>query len=337
MAANIQTFASLRTPAWHGLGTVIESPVSALEFQNIAGLNWGVYDQPIFTPSRIDEIGGQIVRIPGSEWNSQKFIVRDDNHETLGIVGSDYSSIQNSELFQFMKDLSEFDIDFTIETAGALGKGETVFVLARMEGLRACLGNDIVNPYILLANGHIMNRKMIVLPTSIRVVCQNTLRMAIGASKGTDGLSSGWAIRHTTNAHERLAQAQKSLHEVAKEWNATKEAMERLADFKAQDDEILQLIEGTFGKPKGESKRGDTLVENRNKAIFEILESPTSKGLDTEGSLWSAMNAITEWLDHDSIIRSENKVEARFENNLIDGPSIGYKEKAWNAAMDMMA
>jgi phage/plasmid-like protein (TIGR03299 family) len=332
MAANIQTFASRRIPAWHGLGIVMDGQVT----QEAAGLNWSVYDAPIYTPTRIDEIGGEIVRVPGVIYNEKKIIMRDDTHTPLGIVGSEYVSIQNTELFQFMKDLSEFDVNFSIETAGALGNGETVFVLAKMEGLKVCLGNDIIDPYIMLCNGHTGNRKMSVLPTSIRVVCQNTLRMAIAGSNGATGLSKGWAIRHTTNAHERLAQARVSLQEVAKEWNTTKEAMERLAGVRAEEDEILQLIEGTFGKNNKDSKKGSTLAENRNKAIFEILESPTSKGLDTEGSLWSAMNAITEWLDHDSIIRSENKVEARIENNLIDGPSIDYKEKAWNTAMSMV-
>lgn len=333
MTANIQSFASRRVPAWHGLGIVMDGQVT----QEAAGLNWNVYDAPIYTPTRIDEVKGEIVRYPGLLLPSKKLIVRDDTHEPIGVVGSDYTSIQNTELFQFMKDLSEFDVDFSIETAGALGNGETVFVLARMEGLRVCLGNDIVNPYILLCNGHTGNRKMLVLPTSVRVVCQNTLRMAISGSKGASGLSKGWAIRHTTNAHERLMEAKTSLQEVAREWNATKELMSRLADAKAQDDDILALIEGTFGKPKGDSAKAKTLTENRNQAIFDILESPTSKGLDTEGSIWSAMNAITEWLDHDSIIRSENKVEARIENNLIDGPSINYKEKAWNTAIAMIA
>lgn len=333
MAANIQSFASRRIPAWHNLGIVMDGQVT----QEAAGLNWNVYDHPIITPSRIDEIQGEIVRIPGKEYATKKWIMRDDTNEPIGIVGSDYVSIQNTELFQFMKDLSEFDVDFSIETAGALGNGETVFVLAKMEGLRVHLGNDIVDPYIMLCNGHTGNRKMIVLPTGIRVVCQNTLRMALQGAKGATGLSKGWAIRHTTNAHERLAQARISLQEVAKEWNATKEAMERLAEARADEDEILKLIEGTFGMVNKESKKGATIAENRNKAIFDILESPTSKGLDTEGSVWSAMNAITEWLDHDSTIRSENKMEARVENNLIDGPSINYKEKAWNTAMAMVA
>jgi phage/plasmid-like protein (TIGR03299 family) len=333
MAANIQSFASRRIPAWHGLGIVMDGQVT----QEAAGLNWNVYDAPIYTPPRIDEEAGKIIRTPGVIYNSKKLIVRDDTHEPIGVVGSDYTSIQNTELFQFMKDLSEFDVDFSVETAGALGNGETVFVLARMEGLRVCLGNDVIDPYIMLCNGHTGNRKMMVLPTSVRVVCQNTLRMAIAGSKDAKGLSKGWAIRHTTSIHERLAEAKASLQEVAKEWNTTKELMSRLADAKANEDEILKLIEGTFGVQKKDSAKGITIAENRNKAIFDILEGPTSKGLDTEGSIWSAMNAITEWLDHDSIIRSENKIEARIENNLIDGPSINYKEKAWTTAIAMVA
>ena len=88
-------------------------------------------------------------------------------------------------------------------------------------------------------------------------------------------------------------------------------------------------------KRKKKNSRGETLAENRNARIFEILESPTSKVSGIEGSVWAGFNAITEWLDHDSILRSGNRLEARFQNNLIAGPSLNYKEKAWIAALEM--
>lgn len=324
MAANIDTFASLRLPAWHGLGTIIDAPVSVLEFQNIAGLNWSVEDSPIYTAG--------MVEVP-----NLKAIVRSDNGNPLGVVGKEYVSMQNDEMFQFIKDLGEFDVDLRVETAGSLGKGETVWACVRMESMRLSLGNDVVDPFLTICNGHIGNLATSVFANTIRPVCQNTLRMAMADRRGKVGLSKGWTIRHTLNHAERLKMAKDSIVEAMYEWNVTKDVFSRMADKKATDDFILDLISATFGEKKeGTSKRGDTLAENRNKAIFANLESGTSKGLDTEGSIWSALNALTEYLDHGSIIRSENKAEARFQNNLIDGPSVKYKEKAFEYAYSMV-
>jgi hypothetical protein len=156
------------------------------------------------------------------------------------------------------------------------------------------------------------------------------------ALKGKKDFSIGWDIRHTSNAMDRMLIAKNSLKEIALEWSATNELIDRLVDVKLEDDMILDLISDTFGEPKkSKSGRGETLAENRNKKIFEILESGTSKVSGIEGSLWAGFNAITEWLDHDSTLRSENKTEARFQNNLIAGPSLNYKEKAWIAALEM--
>lgn len=320
MAANINSFASLRVPAWHGLGTVIDKPVGAFEFQEIAGLNWSVTDSEIFTSG--------MVQIEG-----KKAIIRNDTGYPLGIVGSDYVSIQNEELFKFVNDLAQFDLELVVETAGALGNGETVWVLVKMPSLEKKIGDDRIIPYLTLINGHTGNYTFKVFPTPVRIVCQNTMRMAL---KGKNSFSIGWDIRHTSNAMDRMLAAKNSLKEIALEWSATNELIDRLVDVKLEDDMILDLISETFGETKkSKSGRGETLAENRNKKIFEILESGTSKVSGIEGSLWAGFNAITEWLDHDSILRSENKTEARFQNNLIGGPSLNYKEKAWMAALEM--
>lgn len=89
MAANINSFASLRVPAWHGLGTVIEKPVGSFEFQEISGLNWTVSDSEIFTSGMVQVMG-------------KKAIVRNDNGYPLGIVGEDYVSIQNEEMLSLI-------------------------------------------------------------------------------------------------------------------------------------------------------------------------------------------------------------------------------------------
>lgn len=320
MAANINSFASLKVPAWHGLGTIIEKPVGAIEFQEISGLNWQVSDSPIYTAGMIE--------IP-----NKKAIIRNDTGIPLGVVGSDYVSIQNEVLFQTLKELGEFDTELVVETAGALGEGETVWALAKMPSLSLKMGEDVVDPYILLVNGHVGNQTMKMMPTTIRVVCQNTLRMAL---KNSNNLSSGWSIKHSSNAMDRMLIAKNSLKEVCLEWENTKKKIDILASTPMTDTTINELISGTFGESKSKSSRGDTLNDNRNNRIFEISKSDTCNVSGTAGTLWAAFNAVTEYLDHDSILRSENKAEARFQNNLIDGPSVKYKENAWETVLEMV-
>lgn len=320
MAANINSFASLRLPAWHGLGTILEKPIGAIEFQEVAGLNWTVSDSPIYTSGMV-------------EIQNKKAIVRDDTGIPLGVVGSDYVPIQNEILFQTLKELGEFDTELVVETAGSLGQGETVWALAKMPAMSLKMGKDVINPYILLMNGHIGNHSLRILPNSVRVVCQNTLKMAL---KESSSLSYGFQIKHSSNAMERLLIAKNSLKEVCQEWENSKKQIEKLADTPITDTTIEELISGTFGDKKSKSSRGETLNENRNNKIWENFKSPTCNVEGTSGTLWSAFNAITEYLDHDSILRSENKTEARFINNLIDGPSIKYKESAWETALAMV-
>ena len=288
--------------------------------QEIAGLNWTVSDSAIYTSGMV-EIAGK------------KAIIRNDNGYPLGIVGSDYVSIQNEVLFQTLKELGEFDTELVVETAGSLGNGETVWSLARMPSLSLKLGKDVIDPYILLVNGHIGNQTLKMIPTSVRVVCQNTLRMAL---KNSNNLNSGWSIRHSSNAMDRMLVAKNSLKEVCLEWENTKEKITQLAETKITDTSIEELISGTFGEKVFKSSRGDTLKENRNNRIWEIFKSDTCNVEGTTGTIWAAFNAITEYLDHDAILRSENKMDARFENNLIDGPSTKYKELAWNTAMSLV-
>lgn len=320
MAANINSFASLRLPAWHGLGTILEKPIGAIEFQEVAGLNWTVSDSNIYTSGMV-------------EIENKKAIIRNDTGMPLGIVGSDYVSIQNEVLFQTLKELGEFDTELVVETAGGLGNGETVWALTKMPSMSLKLGKDVVDPYILLVNGHIGNHTMKILPTTVRVVCQNTLRMAL---KNSNRLSSGFQIKHSCNAMDRLLIAKNSLKEVCFEWDNTKKTIDKLANTPITDSTIEELISGTFGESKATSSRGDTLIENRNNKIWEIFKSPTCNVEGTSGTVWSAFNAITEFLDHESTLRSENKTEARFSNNLIDGPSLKYKENAWESALAMV-
>lgn len=327
-----------RRQTYLGIGREINVPVGKFDYTTLPDLNWGTYDQEMTSYVDIPEVinGEKVITRKRYPYPHSKYIIRDDTNYPLGIVGKDYVSVQNSEVFSFVKELGEFDMEMIVERAGILEGGRTVWCLCKMPSLSMALGTDALESRLLIANGLIGNRNLMVVPETRRPICSNFLRMMIRDRKNRVGLSKGWSIRHSSNLQARMLEAKASIIQTIEAWNTTKEIVELMAGTKAPDDFIVDLINETFGEKKG-SKKGDTLAENRNKAIYKNLESETSKGLTTEGSIWSEFMALTEWLDHDSIIRSENKAEARFENNLFDGPSIQKKEKAFEYAYAVAA
>jgi len=328
MAANINSFASLRVPAWHGLGTVLENKVAPMQFMVEAGLDWEVAKCDIFASSN-----GYLR--PAN--NGQKMIVRQDSHAPLGVVGDRYESIQNREIFEFLKELGEFDLDMQVETAGALGAGETVWALARVDSLSLALGNDVSKSYLLLTNGHTGNRRLTAMPTTVRVVCQNTLAMAFKDRKGKTGLSGGFDLKHTTGISDRFQQATKVYRDLATAHAETLETSRRLADVAANWETVKAISEATFGKMPTDKGRALTIAENRQDRLFQIWNSPTCAGLETAGTLWAALNAVTEWCDHEATFKGQGREgqENRFVGAMLGGSANGFKEAAYSYALEL--
>lgn len=302
------------------IGASIDKPIGTFQFEEISGLNWEVMDCNAYCFSN----GNFILD------NDKKYIARKDTGKKLGNVGMDYVSVQNHDLFELVQGLQEFDSEMIVENAGYFGDGQTVFMQVRMESLGWKMGEDKINPMLTIVNGHIGNYNTSFFPSTIRVKCQNTLRMAMKERKN---FSLGWKVKHSKNAFDNLLTVKNALKNISLEYAHTKEMIDRLANTAMNDDDILTLIEATFGEAK-ESKNGETRAENRNQSIFDILESDTSKVSGVEGSLWVGMNAITEYLDHEATVK-KNSLETRFENNVIAGPSMIKKEKVWLKALEM--
>lgn len=314
---------SVRKPAYHGIGNIVDAPVGSKEAQKLAGLDWNVQMNDLFASAN-----GYLTRS-----NGQKAIVRDDTHEFLGIVGNDYTPVQNSELFDFARDLGEFDDSLHVETAGAIKGGAIVWCLVRMDAMRISLGNDVVDAYLLLVNGHIGNRRFSAFPTTVRPVCMNSLRAADKERKNS-GLSLGWDLKHTASIQGRLQEAKAALGKMTRDFQATRDDLTRMADVATPDGFLDDLIAATFGPAPKEGK-GATIAENRATQIWENLQSPTCKGLDTEGTIWSALNALTEYVDHQSVIRPRDYTaeESRFLTGFLNDKAGAQKETAYAYAL----
>ena len=130
-ASGIQrrSFASLRQPAWHGLGQILEAPITDKDWLKTAGLDYDVEKMPLYRKD--------METVP-----THFAIVHSKTQQTLGVVTKDYQPVQNVELMDWIRGLDGYCNDVTIETAAALGKGETVFISARCDSLRFEIGGD---------------------------------------------------------------------------------------------------------------------------------------------------------------------------------------------------
>ena len=167
MPANVETMFSVRETPWHGLGRIIMDAPASREALELAGLDWQVESRNIYS--------GTGAMIPGHRAN-----VRSTDDAVLGVVSDRYRIVQNEEAFQFTDDLLGEGV--TYETAGSLQGGKKVWMLARLPRKYLIAGDQVV-PYLVIFNSHDGSSGVKVAMTPIRVVCQNTLNLALNTAK----------------------------------------------------------------------------------------------------------------------------------------------------------
>lgn len=341
----------VRELPWHKLGQTVDAPGSNKEARKLAGLDWDVIEMPLY-------------RKDMETITSHKAIVRSDNQKSLGVVTKHYTPVQNSELFQWLEGLDGY-ADLTIETAGALGAGETVWVLGRCNAMTFDIGGDEQRGYMLLANGHAGNRRLQIMPTVIRVCCANTLAMASGGmeireDKGkefTGNLSQGFALRHTKSIHDMMLSIQTAYAKTTEAWKNTEQVMRHLASKPLTEEAISTLFSQPFDKPKrinedqtnlmsfvnddettGEDEldegiRAAALKAAREKKLREILNSEECNRYEaTKGTLFAGFNAVTSYLDHEATRQDD---AGRFASANFGGERERTKRRAYKVALEL--
>ena len=181
MAHLIETMAYAGATPWHGLGNQLTQKQPIEIWQREAGMDWQIQDSPVHF--KADSIGplGTIHSFP-----EQKVLFRSDTKAPLSVVSSRYQIVQPREVLEFYRDLSEVS-GYELETAGVLKGGRKFWALARTGQGAAIKGNDQVNGYLLLATSCDGTLATTATPTTVRVVCNNTLTIAInGASQAQE-------------------------------------------------------------------------------------------------------------------------------------------------------
>ena len=248
MAANFENGFFVGTPAWHGLGTVIENAPTSEEAIKIAGLDWDVVPKPMF-----DELGREI--------SGYKVNVRNSDNKILGVVTDKYKVVQNKEAFAFTDELLGQGVKY--ETAGSLASGKRVWMLARMENTTLCEEN--IDPYLVFTNSHDGTGAIRVAITPVRVVCQNTLNLALSKA------SRHWSCVHKGNIEDKLEEARYTLQSADRYMKALEEEFGELKLKKVSDKQVNAMTE-TLLKTEFESiyKKSGLLLNEPEETIHFV-------------------------------------------------------------------
>lgn len=326
MPANVETMAYVGEVPWHGQGTSVPPDVNSERMICAAGLDWAVEKRPARGTKPIVNAKGkekfsryELVRVPRKDTNEEEVV--------LGLVSERYKPLQNQEAFQFFDPIVDRKTA-KYETAGALGDGERIWVMARMPGDIVVVRGDDCRKYLLLSNSHTGQGSVIVKFTAVRVVCQNTLTMAM-----EDG-QSAFRVRHSAKMGERLDEVAELIAAANRIYTKAAEDFRKLAQTKMKNRQrLVDYLAALF--PKSEPQERNGTHPPKWDHVIELYETAPDLQLPSiKGSFWAAYNAVTQFEDY-RVVKTEN--EANRLNRVWFGAGADLKTRALTEAMRMAA
>ena len=304
---------------WHKLGTRLERPATASEAITAAGLDYNVELKELATSDGLP--------VP-----QRKAVVRGDTDQVLGVVGNSYVPIQNVQCFSFLDAVvTEGRIEY--HTAGALGKGERIWLLAKLPGhIRVKGSDDITEKFLVLSNSHNGTSALRVYFSPIRVVCANTLAMAERKSRG-----EGVSIMHKGDLGAKVREAQTMLGLAARFYDDVQVKADRLASYYPTHTQLRCYFESLYPDPTEGNK---TRAANVRTELFRLFEEGKGQNIPTiRHSAWAAFNAVTEYVDHHRPTRARNDADraSRRLTSAWFGGGAQLKARAWDLALDLIA
>tara|TARA_R110002153_G_scaffold566_3_gene2705 strand:+ start:550 stop:1590 length:1041 start_codon:yes stop_codon:yes gene_type:complete len=311
---------------WHRLGTKTDGLMTSQEALKKAHLDWQVEKLPL----RYVDTNGLVSTVPETYGvfrnDGEKYVPLTRNGKAVGKV---WKAWQNVDALSFIDELFQTH-EGKIEVCGALGNGERVWVLARMPNNIVLDGVDTINQFLLISNCHDGTGSVVIMLTPIRVVCQNTLNMAL--QSGSDFI---WRIRHTGKKDTHLQKVLEIFAEANESFFAWGEQAAQLLDIEMSLDEAKEYFIDTLQLKR--NKETDNLATRGqgmlNKCVA-LLAGENNKVGDMEGTAWAAYNAVTEYIDHHATeLRNGDKSIKRMESALF-GPLARRKQAAWKNAFE---
>jgi phage/plasmid-like protein (TIGR03299 family) len=315
------SFASHQEKAWHGLGQVVDKAMTTEEAIKLANLDYGVDKTNVSF-----QVGDEKIPI-----NGYYATYRTDNNEYLGIVKSRYEIVQNTEAFSFFDSIID-EGEAIFETAGVLGKGERIFITAKLpEDFE--VGGEKIQQYIMLMNSHDGSSSIVAGMTSIRVVCNNTLQAALR------GLDNKVAIDHVSGAVDKLKQAHKVMGIASKYSKEVSSIFNRMVDHKMSEGDynkfFYEILKPEYKKvmSQEEEREWSTRLKNIVEATTSFaLTHPTQTTNEANGTLWGAYNGISGYYNY---IKQYPSTESKFTTQFL-GMGNQKMLKSFNHALALL-
>ncbi len=300
MSANVETMFYTREKPWHGLGTKVEDAPTSVDALRLAGLDWNVMQESIFTETG-DAIAGYRVNI------------RDRDRKVLGVVSDHYKIIQNREAFAFTDTLLGYGVRY--ETAGSLQEGKRVWLLARLPR-EYIIAEEQISPYLVFSNSHDGSGAVRVALTPIRVVCNNTLNLALATA------SRSWSMIHKGNVKDKMQEAKNTLFMAEAYMESLGEEFERLRWMKVTDSQVAEYVEKLLPLEKDvtETREKNTL-KLREDILRRYYDAPDLRGVGNNA--YRFINAVSDFATHvQPLRRTANYNENLFARTMDGNPMI---------------
>lgn len=298
MSDLVESLMFVREKPWHGLGIMVEESPTSADAIKLAGLDWTVEGKPVFTESGI--------QIPGYVANT-----RSSDDSILGIVSERYKVVQNIDAFEFTDSLVESD-DVRYETAGSLKNGKVIWLLAKMPNTKVL--DDEFEPYVCFANSHDGSAAIKVCCTPIRVVCANTLNLALTTAKRS------WSTKHMGDIQSKLSEARYTLGLANEYMTNLKAEAENLAAQKITNEEINKYFDILFPITPETSKRRIRNIQEFKENYFRCYNMADIANY--KGTKWGAINAMTDLVDHVAPSRMTDTYQENNWYNIMNGHNV---------------
>ncbi len=296
MAANVETMFSVREKPWHGLGTVVmEAPTSA-DALRLAGLDWNVVQEPVYT--------GYNELVKGYKAN-----VRSSDRKVLGVVSDRYKVVQNTDAFSFTDELLGRGVRY--ETAGSLQEGKKVWLLARLPR-EYIIAGERISPYLVFSNTHDGSGSVKVAITPVRVVCNNTLNLALNTA------DRSFSMIHTGKIQDKIQEAKDTLLMAEEYMDCLGIEFEQLRRQKITDAQVKEYIGQLLPMEKdATSIQSKNITRLRRDMERRYYDAPDLQRVGNNA--YRFINAVSDFATHSEPLRRTANYNENLFGRTIDG------------------
>lgn len=299
MAVNVETMFYTRTKPWHGLGTMVEKAPTSEVALELAGLDWQVVQKKLVTDGGIE--------VPGFKAN-----LRETDNQVLGVVSDRYKVVQNADAFSFTDALLGEGV--TYETAGSLQNGRRTWILAKLPA-RYIISGDEITPYLVFMNSHDGSGSIKAAMTPIRVVCQNTLNLALSTAKRC------WSTNHVGDIKGKMEDARYTLLYADQYMAELGRTIDQMNQQKLSDRQVMEYIDSLFPiLPNPSEQQIKNMLRMKEDMKARYFDAPDLQHVGKNA--YRFINAVSDFATHAKPLRERSGYRENLFARTVDGNAM---------------